>query len=119
MVCRLGVTDDRNEAVQLLVQQNRRKDRSLLQLFYAAYFDYSRYINPNTGEKGSIFDVIDYLYKAKRLNQRLSGNLYCIGMSLWKQAVIKPFFNLPQCRLHFVRSLNSLKNDRLQIMQKF
>ncbi|HDL1260506.1 Capsule polysaccharide biosynthesis protein [Mannheimia haemolytica] len=108
-----GVTDDRNEAVQLLVQQNRRKDRSLLQLFYAAYFDYSRYINPNTGEKGSIFDVIDYLYKAKRLNQRLSGNLYCIGMSLWKQAVIKPFFNLPQCRLHFVRSLNSLKKRPL------
>ncbi|GAB1659543.1 capsule biosynthesis protein [Mannheimia haemolytica] len=108
-----GVTDDRNEAIQLLVQQNRRKDRSLLQLFYAAYFDYSRYINPNTGEKGSIFDVIDYLYKVKSLNQRLSGNLYCIGMSLWKQAVIKPFFNLPQCKLHFVRSLNSLKKRPL------
>lgn len=108
-----GVTDDRNENVQSLFQQNRRTKRSLLQLFYAAYFNYSRYINPNTGESGSIFDVIDYLHKVKILNQRLSGNLYCVGMSLWKQAVIKPFFNLPQCKLHFVRSLNSLKKRPL------
>ncbi|MEG9481948.1 capsular polysaccharide biosynthesis protein [Mannheimia sp. HC-2023] len=108
-----GITDDRNENVQSLFQQNRRVKRSLLQLFYAAYFNYSRYINPNTGESGSIFDVIDYLHKVKILNQRLSGNLYCVGMSLWKQAVIKPFFNLPQCKLHFVRSLNSLKKRPL------
>lgn len=108
-----GVTDDRHSAVQLLVQQNRRAERSLLQLFYAAYFNYSCYINPNTGESGSIFDVIDYLHKVKILNQRLSGNIYCIGMSLWKQAVIKPFFDLPQCKLHFVRSLNSLKKRPL------
>lgn len=108
-----GVTDDRHSSVQLLIQQERRQTRSLLQLFYAAYFDYSRYINPNSGEKGSIFEVIDYLYKVKRLNQRLSGNVYCIGMSLWKRSVIKPFFHLPQCRLHFVRSLNSLKKRPL------
>ncbi|MEG9476342.1 capsular polysaccharide biosynthesis protein [Mannheimia indoligenes] len=108
-----GITDDRNENVQSLFQQNRRVKRSLLQLFYAAYFNYSRYINPNTGESGSIFDVIDYLHKVKILNQRLSGNLYCVGMSLWKQAVIKPFFNLPQCKLHFVRSLNSLEKRPL------
>lgn len=108
-----GVTDDRNSSIQVLVQQERRQARSLLQLFYAAYFDYSRYINPNTGEKGSIFDVIEYLHKATILNRRLSGNVYCIGMSLWKRSVIKPFFHLPQCRLHFVRSLNSLKKRPL------
>ncbi|SUU33984.1 capsule polysaccharide modification protein [Actinobacillus seminis] len=31
-------------------------------------------------------------------------------MSWWKQAVIKPFFNLPQCKLHFIRSLHQLDN---------
>lgn len=108
-----GVTDDRHPAVQQLLEQQRRTPRSLLQLFYAAYFDYSRYINPNSGASGSIFEVIDYLHKTKRLNQRLSGDLYCVGMSLWKRAVIKPFFNLPQCRLHFARSLNSLKKRPL------
>lgn len=108
-----GVTDDRHPAVQQLLEQQRRTPRSLLQLFYAAYFDYSRYINPNSGASGSIFEVIDYLHKTKRLNLRLSGDFYCVGMSLWKRAVIKPFFNLPQCRLHFARSLNSLKKRPL------
>lgn len=109
-----GVTDDRHSCTNQLIQHKRREPRTVLQLFYAAYFEYSRYINPNTGEKGSIFDVIDYLHRVKILNQRLSGNLYCIGMSLWKKAVIKPFFNLPQCNLHFVRSLKSLKKRPLE-----
>lgn len=108
-----GVTDDRHIAINTLFSAKRREPRSVLQLFYTAYFSYSRYINPNNGEPGSIFDVIEYLHKTKLLNQRLGGNLYCVGMSLWKRAVISPFFNLPQCRLHFVRSLNSLKKRPL------
>lgn len=108
-----GITDDRHPAVEALKLDQRRKHKTLLELFYAAYFQYSRYINPNSGEAGTIFDVIDYLHKAKLLNERLSGNLYCVGMSLWKQAVIKPFFNLPSCKLHFIRSQKKLENRPL------
>ncbi|MDE8035680.1 capsular polysaccharide biosynthesis protein [Actinobacillus equuli subsp. equuli] len=108
-----GVTDDRHPDIEILKQAQRRKNRSFIQLFAAAYLQYSRYINPNNGENGTIFDVIDYLSKTKTLNQRLSGSLYCIGMSLWKQAVIKPFFDLPLCKLHFVRSLKKLENRPL------
>lgn len=116
-----GITDDRHPDIDILKFEQRRKNRSFIQLFAAAYLQYSRYINPYTGKVGTIFDVIDYLSKAKILNQRLSGHLYCVGMSLWKRAVIKPFFNLPLCRLHFVGSLKSLekrvfeKNARLLI----
>ncbi|MBT9319275.1 capsular polysaccharide biosynthesis protein [Actinobacillus pleuropneumoniae] len=116
-----GITDDRHPDIDILKLEQRRKNRSFIQLFAAAYLQYSRYINPYTGKVGTIFDVIDYLSKAKILNQRLSGHLYCVGMSLWKRAVIKPFFNLPLCRLHFVGSLKSLekrvfeKNARLLI----
>lgn len=116
-----GITDDRHPDIDILKLEQRRKNRSFIQLFAAAYLQYSRYINPYTGKVGTIFDVIDYLSKAKILNQRLGGHLYCIGMSLWKRAVIKPFFNLPLCRLHFVGSLKSLekrvfeKNARLLI----
>lgn len=108
-----GVTDDRHPDIEILKLEQRRKNRSFIQLFTAAYLQYSRYINPNNGKIGTIFDVIDYLSKAKTLNQRLSGSLYCVGMSLWKQAVIKPFFNLPLCKLHFVRSLKKLENQPL------
>ncbi|STZ51299.1 capsule polysaccharide modification protein [Neisseria dentiae] len=104
-----GVTDDRHTGVAALQQQNRRAPRSLMQLFAAAYLQYSRYINPNTGEAGDIFDVVDYLAAARRRNEKLRGNLYCVGMSLWKRAVMKPFFNVPACRLHFVSSLKKLR----------
>ncbi|NBI12745.1 capsular polysaccharide biosynthesis protein [[Haemophilus] felis] len=108
-----GLTEDRHPNVSLLTQGNRREVRSLLALFCAAYLKYCRYIDPNTGQTGTIFDVIEYLYKMKLLNRRLAGNLYCVGMSLWKRAAIKPFFNLPSCRLHFVRSQKKLENRPL------
>ncbi|OOF51654.1 capsular polysaccharide biosynthesis protein [Rodentibacter trehalosifermentans] len=114
-----GMTEDRHPQAQALAQSERRKARSILQLFYAAYFQYSRYLNPNTGKAGTIFDVIDYLTRMKALNDRLRGNLYCIGISLWKRAVIRPFFRLPSCKLHFVSSIEKLngknwkKSDRI------
>lgn len=108
-----GLTDDRHSAIAKLKSAQRRTKRNLLALFYAAYFSYSRYINPNNGERGSIFDVIDYLHRVKTLNDQLRGDLYCVGMSLWKQAVIKPFFKLPSCHLHFVRSQKKLEKRPL------
>lgn len=109
-----GITEDRHPDIDVLKRSQRRENRSFLQLFAAAYLQYSRYINPYSGKVGTIFDVIDYLSKAKILNQRLSGHLYCVGMSLWKRAVIKPFFNLPLCRLHFVSSLKTLEKRTLE-----
>ncbi|MDO5055540.1 MAG: capsular polysaccharide biosynthesis protein [Pasteurella oralis] len=115
-----GVTDDRHPNARALAQTERRTPRSLLNLFCAAYLQYSRYIHPVAGKAGTIFDVIDYLHKMKLLNQRLAGDLYCVGMSLWKRAVIKPFFSLPACRLHFVslqkmRQISPVANSKLLI----
>ncbi|MDU8925040.1 capsular polysaccharide biosynthesis protein [Pasteurellaceae bacterium LIM206] len=103
-----GLTDDRHSAIVQLRQNSRRSHRTLPQLFACAYLQYSRYLNPNTQKRGSILDVIDYLAHTTRLNRRLAGDLYCIGMSLWKRAVIKPFFQLPGCRLHFVSQARKL-----------
>lgn len=105
-----GFTDDRHPFVPSLKQQNRRPERSLSDLFIAAYLKYSRYINPNTGEPGTIFEVIDYLHKAKQYQQRISGDLYCVGISLWKRAVMQPFFHFPRCKLHFVSSIKKLNH---------
>lgn len=85
----------------------------MLQLFAAAYLQYSRYLNPNTGEAGSLFDIIDYLATVKRKNDKLRGELYCVGMSLWKRAVAKPFFNVPSCRLKFISSTQKLAGVKL------
>lgn len=108
-----GLTDDRHPIISQLKQNNRRANRNLLQLFVAAYLQYSRYINPNTGQSGNIFDVIEYLKQATRQNNLLRGRIYCAGVSLWKRAVIKPFFRLPACDLRFVSSLNKIPTDSL------
>lgn len=104
-----GLTDDRHPLVNTLIQAQRRQPRTLHQLFYAAYMQYSRYIDPNTGVSGTIFDVIAYLQTAKRLDHRLSGDIHCVGISLWKRAIIRSFFRFPNCRLHFYRTLSDLK----------
>ena len=62
----MGRSDDRHPEINRLVQTQRRAPRNLLQLFAAAYLQYSRYLNPNTGEAGSLFDVINYLATVKR-----------------------------------------------------
>lgn len=103
-----GLTDDRHPDIPALQAAGRRAPRSLPQLFAAAYLQYTRYINPNTGKPGDIFDVIAYLAQSRRLNDYLRGHLYCVGMSLWKRAVIKPFFKLPSCTLHFVSGLKKI-----------
>lgn len=43
----------------------RKKVRSFLEVFAAAYLLYPRYINPESGLSGDIFDVIRYLVKNK------------------------------------------------------
>ncbi|STZ75859.1 capsular polysaccharide biosynthesis protein [Bergeriella denitrificans] len=103
-----GVSDDRHPDAAALAAAGRRAPRSLMQLFAAAYLQYSRYINPNTGEAGSLFDVLDHLAAMQRVNEKLRGEVYCVGMSLWKRAVVKPFFNVPSCRLKFVKSVQQL-----------
>lgn len=97
-----GLTDDRHPAVGQLQQQQRRAPRAFLTLFAAAYLQYSRYIHPLEARPGTIFDVIRYLDHARQQGERLRGTFYAVGMSLWKRAVVKPFFRFPQCRLRFL-----------------
>lgn len=97
-----GLTDDRHPSVAELKQQQRRAPRAFLTLFTAAYLQYSRYIHPLEARSGTIFDVIRYLDYARQQGERLRGTFYAVGMSLWKRAVVKPFFHFPQCRLRFL-----------------
>ncbi|OAQ19866.1 hypothetical protein [Thermosulfurimonas dismutans] len=45
--------------------ERRKRRRTLLELFAAAYLLYPRYINPATGKPGNIFDVINHLIGGK------------------------------------------------------
>jgi capsular polysaccharide export protein len=57
------VTDDRQTCSRRLPGAGRQ--RSVNELFAAAYFHYTRYLNPETHERGTIFDVIAWLVRQR------------------------------------------------------
>jgi capsular polysaccharide export protein len=56
-----GVTDDRQRC------QRRTRLRTVDELFAAAYFHYTRYLDPVTHSRGTIFDVIDWLVRQRQV----------------------------------------------------
>lgn len=102
-----GLSDDRHPGMAQL-RARRPIRRTLEQLFEAAYLHYTRYVDPATGAAGSIFEVIDWLARNKAANDAARGTLYCVGMSLWKRAIVRPFLSSPSVRLRFVRSAAAL-----------
>jgi len=91
-----GATDDRASCPR------RGKQRTVAELFAAAYLHYTRYLNPYTHARGSIFDVIDWLVHQRRMTQRLAGRSIAIGYRRWKAENVHPFLALPPCQPHFV-----------------
>lgn len=102
-----GLTDDRHPGMAAL-RQRRNAKRTLEDLFAAAYLQYARYIEPATGAPGTIFDAIDWLARNKQANDATRGELWCVGMGIWKRAVVRPFLESPSTRLRFVRSAAAL-----------
>jgi len=98
-----GVTDDR------LSCPRRTKKRSVEELFAAGYFHYPRYLNPVTRERGTIFDMITWLERQKRVETSLHGEQYkgrliCIGFRRWKQANIAEMLSLHTGGALFVKN---------------
>ena len=100
-----GVTDDRHPGMPTL-RMRRTRNRTIHELFAAAYFRYSRYIRPATGAPGDIWDAIDWLARNKKINMETHGIFFCVGMSLWKRAIVAPFLSSPAVQLRFVRKLS-------------
>ena len=107
-----GLSDDRHPGMDAL-RARRPVARTLEELFEAAYLHYARYVDPASGKAGSIFDVIDWLVRNKAANDAGRGTLYCVGMSLWKRAIVRPFLSGPSTRVRFVRSARALAGMRL------
>lgn len=99
-----GLTDDRHPQAEQLSQ--RRGCATLTELFAAAYFRYSRYINPLTGEPATLFDVLNWMQLQRRHQQQRHGYLWAPGLSLWKYAILKPFLHTNSNKLSFWRKDN-------------
>ncbi len=102
-----GVTDDRQSCA------HRTRTRTVDELFAVAYFDYARYINPETKYIGTLFDVIKWLERQKRQTKRFSGRMICVGFRRWKAVHLSPILSLHQYEVIFVK--NAQKAEKLNL----
>lgn len=99
-----GVTDDRQ------ICSRRTIKRSVDELFAAAYFHYTRYLNPVTHQRGTIFDVIAWLIRQREMAGKYfklgsPGRMICVGLMHWKAANLKPMLSLEPKRIVFVSNV--------------
>jgi len=104
-----GVTDDR------MVCERRSRQRSVRELFAAAYLHYTTYIDPLTHEPGEIDAVIDWLghqkLMAKRLHgERLQGRVFVLGFARWKVYNLKAMLGLMREQVMAVTSVQKLQS---------
>lgn len=110
-----GVTDDRQHCVR------RMRKRSVPELFAAAYWHYTSYLNPETYQRGTIFDVIVWLRRQRDMASRCPGRTIAVGYRRWKARNVQPFLGLIAGRVSFVRNaaaaarLNPGPDDRLVV----
>lgn len=98
-----GLTDDRLDIPR------RRANRSLEQVFAAAYLLYARYRHPQTGLPCGIEPVLEHLVLQRRLFRENAGDLYCYGFTLWKRGYARRYLHCPWNRVRFVRRLRPLR----------
>ena len=100
-----GLTHDENAPTGIL--HNRRTARpTLQQLFAAAYFHYTQYIDPYTGQRCDLEKILDIAIAQKQWNARLAGTVLCVGFSPWKKQFIRNYLHLPALSLRFVSQLS-------------
>lgn len=107
-----GLTDDTGAPKRLLKAVKKRRQvptATLETLFYSAYIDYSRYVDPATKQSCDIDTAIDWLVTNRHWQARLEGNLTVYEFSRWKLPFVKAFVNLPRTSL-FVKPKPRLKN---------
>ena len=94
-----GLTDDR-----AAVPRRRSARRTLEEVFAAAYLEYTRYVDPETGERCELERVLEHLALQRDMAERNRGTIYAIGFSVWKQKFIPAFVASPYNRVVFRKS---------------
>ena len=82
-----GLTRDRQTC------SRRKQQRSLEEVFAAAYLLYARYVNPIRGERCDIHDTISLLAEQRRQNERNRCFHACVGFRWWRRPYAKAYLH--------------------------
>ncbi|MDR0215262.1 MAG: capsular polysaccharide biosynthesis protein [Comamonas sp.] len=109
-----GVTDDRQPQHPAMGRRAGR-GRSVNELFAAGYMHYTRYLNPETQQLGSIDDVMQWLERQREMAQRFAGRMICVGFPRWRAWNFRQMLSLHTERVVYVRNAGAaaaLKPER-------
>lgn len=97
-----GVTDDRatGEAAQAAFAR-RRARRTRQELVAAAYLQYARYVDPDTGAPCELERVLEHLELQRAMFARNTGRIFCFGFRFWKHANIRAYLRSPGNQITF------------------
>ncbi|WMC09237.1 capsular polysaccharide biosynthesis protein [Oceanimonas pelagia] len=102
-----GVTDDR------IAVPRRGEPRTVPQLLAAAYLRYCRYLDPITGERCELEDVLD-LILAQRSPVPPVDELYAVGFSLWRRRFAPRFLSRYARKVTFVNRIPDAMDSRFR-----
>ena len=100
-----GLTDDR------LNCHRRTQTHTLTSLFAAACLLYPRYIDPETGQRCELDDILPLIVQQRQYQVPQVDTLYALGFSLWKRAFIKEFVGGLAKQVIFVRNERALRRS--------
>jgi capsular polysaccharide export protein len=104
-----GLTDDQFAPVDI-VYNRRKQKKTVTQLFSAAYFSYAVYIDPVSGAKCTLEQLIDVLARQKRWQAQFRHQVNAIGFSPWKKTFLREYLQVPGRTTHFLKRLPKSPN---------
>lgn len=72
--------------------ENRIANRSMEELFAAAFILYTRYINPFTMQSSTLENTLDILVAERQMARPIGKRVIAAGFSLWKRGFLPEFF---------------------------
>lgn len=102
-----GITDDRGE-----IPVRRRRKRSLEQVFAAAFFAYTRYIDPDLFEPCTIERIIDHVNLQKKWRARNAGLWFGYGITWWKRHYVRRFVASNLAEVRFFQNAHRIPRRR-------
>ena len=97
-----GLTEDRQK------QDRRNKQRTLEQVFAAAYLIYSHYFDPLTGKPCELETLLEVFARQRHLFNRNRGINLCFGFPPWKRGYLRRFLFSPWGQTRFFNCQQSL-----------
>ncbi|MEO1167394.1 MAG: capsular polysaccharide biosynthesis protein [Pseudomonadota bacterium] len=91
--------------------ERRTADRSVEEIFAAAYLLYSRYVDPISGAPTTLEATVERLHHWRRIADRNAGHFAAIGFTPWKRAAVRNMMAAPRNSIRFHRSVDRAKQD--------